>query len=338
MKRLFICLTLLALTPLKAQKQPCTSFDAGLNKMLLLEYEAAIQLFDQCLNENPKSGIVFFQRGTCYLSMNKPNIALVDFNQAILLDTFLYDTYFNRALAHQALGNFTFSESDFLLYASRKPKEFKVYKNLALLMETMGDYMGAVNYYKKYLEFAPNDISILKSKALANAESGLYTSAIDDINQCFKINPNDTSLWMLKGNIYFDAQKFGLAIDAYNNVLLNSPGNREARLNRADAMISNRQYEEAITEYKRLLIAESNNPEYYFNVAFCALQIGSNQSAIENFSTALKYNYENIGLLLLYRGVAYNNDQKVLEACDDWKKSLEAGCKEAKSYIDNYCQ
>jgi tetratricopeptide (TPR) repeat protein len=142
----------------------------------------------------------------------------------------------------------------------------------------------------------------------------------------------------MKGNIYYDAQKFALAIDAYNNILLNSPGNRDARINRADAMVSNLQYEDAITEYKLLQKSDSQNPELYFNIAFCELQLSQNENAILNFTKALDKDYENLGLLLMLRGVGYNNLKMQAEACADWRKSKELGCKDTEAYLLSYCK
>ena len=302
------------------------------------KYKEALPELNQYLDNHANSGLGYFQRGTCYLMMQKPNIAVVDFNQAIRLDTNITDVYFNRALAHQALKNYTFAEADFLIYLSKRPSAIKTNLNLAMLMEEMADYNSALSYYNRYLQVYPKDIEALKSRALTYSELGHLNMALEDIESCFRISPNDTSIWMLKGNICYDAQSYQSAIDAYNIILLNYPNTFRALLNRADAYMANKQFEQAVNDYIRLLSMDPRNPEHHFNLGFCYLQLSKNSESVQSFSHALDNEYENFGLLLMFRGVAYNNLKMSSEACADWNKSLALGCKDAATYLDSYCK
>lgn len=306
--------------------------------MQRLAYSEAIAFFDQCLENKPLDPHVYFQRGTCYLLLKKPNIALVDFNQALRLDSGLYESYYNRGLAQQALNNYTFAEADFLLYHARVPSDVKVLRNLARLMEDMLDYPAAIRYYTEYLNQKPGDVTLRKSRALAFASIDSTDAAVRDLNICLKPSANDTGIWLCKGNVYFDAMLYNQAIDAYNVVLLGNPEHRGALINRADAYTAAGRYEEAMRDYRSLSQKDRYNPEYHFNLGFCALQLNQNQEAVLNFGKALDTGYENIGQLLTLRGVAFNNMQLQAEACSDWLQALNAGYREAENYRKNYCK
>lgn len=320
-----------------AQKSYDSCMHTGIQLMSQNKYNDAIKSFEICLNKNPKDAYAYFQRGTSYLMLKKANIALVDFNQALLLDQNLYEAYYNRGLAHQALSNYTFAEADFLLYKEKVTNDHNVIRNLALLMEEMLDYTSAIKYYTEFLDLHPEDKEIRKARALAYAESNLLQEAVNDLDICLKPDANDTAIWMCKGNIYYDFQEFDKAIDAYNVILLIHPSCINALYNRADAYLAARRYEEAIRDYQFLSLLDIGNPEYYFNLGFCYLQLNKNNEAIIAFGKSLDTNYKNTGLLLTLRGVAYNNMHKLAEACSDWQNAINSGYVEAMNYKKNYC-
>jgi tetratricopeptide (TPR) repeat protein len=116
------------------------------------------------------------------------------------------------------------------------------------------------------------------------------------------------------------------------------PNNKAALYNRADAYTSLKRYDEAIRDYLVLSCKDKYNSEYYFNIGFCNLQLGKNQEAILSFGKALDTDYTNLGLLLMLRGVAYNNLKLQAEACSDWQKAVELGYKEAQKYRTEFCK
>lgn len=321
---------------------------SGMQAMYRRDYQTAIRSFDYCLSLNPGNAQLYFHRGTAYLMIQKPNIALVDLNMALRLDSGLYEAYYNRGLAQQALSNFTFSEADFLLYRQHVPADHKVLRNLALLMESMRDYPAAVSYYTEYLHNRPDYRDslntradcreILLARASALAEMDSVNAAVSDLNICLAANQSDTAVWMQKGNIYYDARRYAEAIDAYNVILLLFPDNKAALINRADAYTASERYEEALRDYQALSNSDRYNPEYYFNQGFCYVQLEKNQEAILSLGKAMDTEYPNLGLLLTLRGVAYNNLHMQQEACADWTKAIQAGYREADTYKRNYCK
>jgi tetratricopeptide (TPR) repeat protein len=116
------------------------------------------------------------------------------------------------------------------------------------------------------------------------------------------------------------------------------PHNTEAKVNRADAYTALHLFDLAIQDYENLLLKDKTNPEYFFNIGFCLIQQNKNKEAVESFTKALWNEYENIGQLLTFRGIAYNNLKMSTEACADWQKAYNVGFKEAAVYQNNYCK
>lgn len=320
-----------------SEAQDSIYLDSGMQAIIREDYTRALSCFEQFLDENPNSGLGYFQKGVCYMMLEKTGPAIVDFNKAILLDTNLYEVYINRALAHQSAGNYTFAETDLLLYKERFPRSKKTYLLLGNLMETMKDYNASVQYYTEYLELDATDTQVLSLRALSYSELGHTELALEDIDLCIRLAQNPNLYWLVKGYIYTQNHDNSSAVDAYNIVLLQSPQNTEALTYRAEALFALGRYNESIEDYNTLIMKKGRKSNLIFDLANCHLQLGENKEAVALFTEALALNYENTGVLLMFRGVAYHNMGMNAEACVDWKKSIESGTREATSYLKMYC-
>jgi len=310
---------------------------SGLNAIEKKQYNKAIELFESSLNQNPKDAKTYFQLGYCHLMNNKASVSLVYFNKSLLLDTTLYEAYFNRALAHQSLNNFTFAEADFLTYYQLSKSE-QTHISLSMLYEQMQDYPSAIFSISKYINSHPKHIESYKKRAALFIEIDSLNAALNDYNKCFSLSPNDSSLYLLKGNAYYNRGEFNEAINNYNIALLNTNTSNEALENRADAYTALKKYEDAILDYQKLSKLKPNNPDYFFNIGFCYLQLNDFNQAVANFTQSLINDYSELGLLLFYRGIAYHNLKLNEEACSDWRKSNQIGYTKAKDFLTQHCQ
>ncbi|MEX0595846.1 MAG: tetratricopeptide repeat protein, partial [Candidatus Paceibacterota bacterium] len=275
---------------------------------------------------------------TCYLMLQKPSIALVDFNKYLSLESKISEAYLHRGLAHQSLKNYPFAHEDFLLYKQLNPQNKEVLKYLIYLMDEMQETDYGIQYCSELIEKEPRNIEFLKKRALLYLKNDSLSLSIKDINKCIEFNSSDTNAWMMKGNIFYDAGEYSQAIDAYNLVLMSFPDHHSALVNRADAYVSMALYIEAIKDYKNLLVFKSYDVDYLYNLGFCYLQIKDYQSSVDYFSKALEHSNEQIANILTFRGVALYNLNLNKEACFDWSKAKAMGYKEAEKYIINYCQ
>ncbi len=269
--------------------------------------------------------------------LEKASIAIVDFNQCLLINKNYIEAYYYRGLAHHKQRNLTFSYEDLLYYKQNNPTQKQVLIQLMNLSEEMEEINQSIQFATEYLSLDPKSIDVLKKRALYYSNLNQYQKAIVDLDECIKINSNDTNTWIMKGNIYFDASDFLKAIEAYNIVLLQYPENLNVLEHKADALLSNRNYDEAIKTYRSLLILKTSDNNYLFNIGFSYLQLENYKEAIIFFNKVIENNPENIANALTLRGAAYQNLNLKLEACADWKKAVSIGFKDAQKYLDNYC-
>lgn len=339
----FMFKQLIALSIFISTTIPCFSqfndslYSQGLSAIDKKQFNKAIELFETCLNQSPNDSKLYFQIGYCQLMNDKASVSLVYFNKSILLDSTLYEAYFNRALAHQSLNNFTFAEADFLTYYQLSKSE-QTLLSLSMLYEQMQDYQSAINSISKYINSHPKHIDSYKKRAALFIEIDSLNAAIKDYNKCFSISPNDSSLYILKGNAYYNKGEYKEAVNHYNIALLNSKTSNEALENRADAYTALKQFEDAIIDYKKLSIKQPNNPDFFFNIGFCYLQLNDFNQAVTYFTQSLINDYSELGLLLFYRGIAYHNLKLNEEACSDWRKSKQIGYPKSDEILTQHCQ
>jgi len=106
-------------------------------------YDEAIVLLSQCINQKINAFIAYCIRGNCYFEKDDFNSAIGDYTEAIRLSANLFQPYFNRAGAYFILGNFNQSINDFLMSAELCPDFHYSYYFLSMLYELTGDAVKA---------------------------------------------------------------------------------------------------------------------------------------------------------------------------------------------------
>lgn len=68
------------------------------------KYAAALEKYNEVIQEHPTYAKGFVHRGECYLAMGKMDAAMQDFNRAISLDASEAESYFGRGQAYEKQG------------------------------------------------------------------------------------------------------------------------------------------------------------------------------------------------------------------------------------------
>src|SRR5688572_18384044 len=97
------------------------------------KHAEAVELYNKAIALSPDNAIMLYDRAISKYNLKQYSAAMVDLNKAIQLDATLYEAYEYRGLAHQTLKNYTFAESDFDFYISKKPEDVNALLYRALL-------------------------------------------------------------------------------------------------------------------------------------------------------------------------------------------------------------
>ena len=91
-------------------------------KITYKKYDEALEGYNMALLINSKSSLAYFGRGNVKFAINDFRGAIVDFTQAIEIDTSNFDYYLNRSKAYEKLGVSEKAANDMLIYDKLKNK------------------------------------------------------------------------------------------------------------------------------------------------------------------------------------------------------------------------
>jgi tetratricopeptide (TPR) repeat protein len=278
----------------------------------------------------------WYNRAVCYLKLKNYNLAVVDLNKCIYLDTGLVDAYFNRYLAYRNTHNTQFALGDITHYIRRRPADHTALAERADLAMELKEYDIAIRDLQVLADDsgAGEEVHLLLAEAYALNKD--FAHAQNVIGVLLKDRPGDRQLQWMKawylhvGGDFAGSQQvlmqYGLPANDKNALLL-----------QADNEFFMEHFEIASKIYLGILDSDSGNASVLADYGHCLLQLNRFVEAEEVLTRAIRRNNDNPSYAYLGRGIARVNIAHGAEACEDWEKSLMLGEKKAVVYLNKYC-
>lgn len=109
----------------------------------------ALESINKCLEISPEHPDALSQRGVTYFHLQKQDLALMDMNRAVKLDSSNAYRYSSRAYIRAAYKDVSGAEEDYLKAIELDPKDEIAYNNYGLLLENRGHIELAQKHYTK---------------------------------------------------------------------------------------------------------------------------------------------------------------------------------------------
>jgi tetratricopeptide (TPR) repeat protein len=207
------------------------------------------------------------------------------------------------------------------------------------------NYIGAIGNFTKAINANQKNtkllVSLLDKRALAEIDSKFYKDAVKDELAALAINPKyGDSYWNL-GTAYKGAGDYQLAVDNYTKAI---PYNTDDKANlatlynnRGNAFRKMKKYKEAINDHTQAIALNSKNTDSHWDRALSYDKNGDYQLAIDDYTTAMFYNQEDVGdLATLYRDRANMKIKlkQYKEAINDFNTSMKLNPQDGDTYWD----
>ncbi len=184
-----------------------TLFNQALDSALQAEFEKALSLWDQFLQESPENPAALSNRGNIRLILGNAEGAIEDQSKAIKLQPDEIDPYINRGIAEENLGRWDAAKNDYKLALEMKPNDAMVLYNLGSVSVAEGNWLAAEDFYNRASLIEP-DLSIAQSsKALVKYQLGEVEEAELELRNIIRRYPMDadaraalTALLWVKGS------------------------------------------------------------------------------------------------------------------------------------------
>jgi tetratricopeptide (TPR) repeat protein len=263
--------------------------------------------------------------------------ALMDFNQAILIDSAEAEPYYNRGIVRSEMQDYKGAILDFNKVIQIRPAYPEPYYNRGLAKDYLKDYLGSIQDYSRAIALKADFPDAFHNCALARFDLCDYNGAIDDFTRALQYKSDFPEAFYNRGLCRFNIHDFPGAIQDFNDAIRLDTTQYEYFSSRGATKAAAGNFDDAIADFQ---IALSINPEDSSttrNLALAFLYVKNYQAALNLYSKILENEPEDAEVLA-NRGVAKNYLGDKAGACTDWKSASELGSEKAKSYLRKFCE
>ncbi len=154
-------------------------FDSGSPADLqkaLTEYTLAIQ-------RDGTKGEYYANRGATYARLNRPQEGLNDLNKAIEIEPDFLNTYLNRSVIHNQLGNVDMALADLEHYLQYRPYQADLWYEAGRLLVLKNDYSNAITKLNRAISLNQNKGAYYIERAKASFSTSNQSGAREDLKR-----------------------------------------------------------------------------------------------------------------------------------------------------------
>ena len=265
-----------------------THFNRG-NMMYSLErYNMAIVEYNKAIRLKPDFYTAYGNRGAAKLEFGRYEEAIVDYDQAIRLKPDFYIAYNNRASIKSRLGRYEEAIADCDQAIRLKPDFHGAYYNRGAAKSRLGRYEEAIADFDQAIRLKPDFDLGYGYRGITKFLLGRYEEAIVDYDQAIKLDPDDAMAYNNRANAKFRLGRYEEAIADCDQAIRLNPDFALAHNNRADAKLKLGRYEEAIADCDQAIQLAPDFAAAYYKRGSAKLGLGHKQGADQDLQTALK--------------------------------------------------
>ena len=164
-------------------------FFKGLNFKELGLLDRSIAQFQTCIEQDPSYISAYEQLGFIYHSQNN-SLAHLYFNNAILLDSFNVNMWYNKGKYLQDIGEYKEAEKCYKSILRLDVFNESANYNLGYLYYLKNDFEMSANYFSDAIYTNPQYFEAYFSRGLCFKNLNNFQQAVVDFKSALKINPN----------------------------------------------------------------------------------------------------------------------------------------------------
>ena len=263
--------TLLALSGLLLGLMMCPAIaiasplQSGIEAFNQQDYPAAMQHFNQAIQQQDELDLAYGNRCLVYLLMDAPQQATEDCTTALKLNPTHPLGRFYRGLARYRLTQYEGAIADFTRHLQQQPQDARTYYNRGLAFFAQGATEQAITDYQQALAYAvPLNATPLNSMEMSN----LY----NDLGVAYLVNA-----------------QLEQAIVALDQAIALDNQDPRAYFNRGCVCHRQGNYAAALKEFERVLALDAHYAETYLNRGIVKQQMGDLTGAIADLETAIAH-------------------------------------------------
>lgn len=209
----------------------------------------AIDLYTQAIEIFPTKD-AFINRGNAYSKKRRFDLAIIDYNNAIEMDSDYADAYYNRGNTYYRMHEYNKAILDFNKSIALDGDDAESYISRGATYLRKGIYEKAIDDFKMTLELDLDYYEAYCNLGDAFFAKGDYDNALVYYTKFIEKRPKDAYAYNNRGYVYIDTNEFDLARADFDRAIELCPDNPEYFDSRADLFIVLKEYEKALEDVK----------------------------------------------------------------------------------------
>ncbi len=240
----------------------------------------------------PNSTFAYNNLGYLYYHWFKSyDKALVEYNTSMSLDTTNYETWSNRGVVYNNLGNYNQAIYDFTKSLKYKSDNLDGYIGRANSYSAINKFAEALPDYDKYLSMKLDDAKAYLWRGTALVNTGKLDAAMIDFEKCQKMIPNDYEVYYWKGLVYYKKNDVKTALEYFDKSISLKPIKGEVYSWRGLARYDMKMLDAAIEDYSTAISMNPNDAAAFVNRSIAYNDKGMYKEAWSDINTAGKMRY-----------------------------------------------
>jgi len=225
----------------------------------------AIQDFNQALLLNPDEALALRLRGQANASLKNYKGAIDDFTHSIALKPDSSDAYYDRASSKFDIADFAGAIDDYSQSISLNERNPLAYNMRGLLYERTKRHQDAVSDWEKYINLRPNEAVGYEHRGANLSDLGRYKEAIADCTKAIGLDRNSADSYSTRGSAYIQSGNARSAVNDFTQALKlytakSDPFNALFALtNRAETLCSLGDLQNSIEDFRQCVVL-ANSP------------------------------------------------------------------------------
>lgn len=218
------------------------------------DYTKAKNKFSFVVSKNDLYYEAYTYRARCYLELNQPDSALVDFATALKKKNDYLPAYYYRANYYFQQKNNSKAVHDLNFVIENKPNFMPAVLLRAEIYELEGKSELAFKDYSAAIANGTKNATVYYKRSLLYSAKSAHRAAVSDLNLSVKIKPKYLEAWYQKGVEHQFLGQITDAIAAYSQAIILDVEFQKAYERRAYLFYVDKNYESSILDNEQLIL------------------------------------------------------------------------------------
>ncbi len=197
------------------------------------------------------SATIHFRLGLVHAKMKDFSTSVVDFTNALELDTAFTEALINRGTTYYYLNELEKAEADLRVALQRDAEQAQAYNTMALIEIKRGNLAGALDLINNALGFEPLDPYFTNNKGYILLLSGQLEEARELIDQSIARDPDNAWAYRNKGRYYHLTGQYKNALRLYDRAARDRDFVELLQTFRGDALLATGEKRQACAAWRQ---------------------------------------------------------------------------------------